>query len=198
MIKGINIVHTQDLATLLERSQSGDRHAWNTLFETVYPSLKRIVANRISPHREHMTISTTEMVHNVYLKFEGQQQFNWQNKAHFFSILARVSRRVVIDYLRSKQCEKRGAMFTIESFEPNSQPIDYSDIELWLTINQLLESLHKVDPDIAELTELRFFVGLSLEEIAQLKQISLSTAKRKWRFAQSWFNRCLDCETSYA
>ncbi|MCW8107931.1 ECF-type sigma factor [Alteromonas ponticola] len=190
--------HSPDLALLLEKSQAGDREAWKNLLEIVYPSMKKIIANRIKPYRDQITIDTTDLAHDVYLEFDKQRSFSWHNREHFFSVLARVSRRVVIDYLRSRSCEKRGAGVNLVPVDEDSLPFNNSDKELWLTINRLLESLGNVDPEIVELTELRYFAGFSLEEIAGIKKLSVSTIKRQWRFARAWLNQQLDEEIKYA
>lgn len=189
---------TADITVLLNQSQQGNSKAWEQLLEYVYPSLRQIVANRLKSNKDYVTVDTTELAHEVYLKLDKQRSFSWQNRNHFFSIIARVSRRVVIDYIRTKSCAKRGAEFKFIPIEEGSHDIAQNDFELWLTISKLLDQLNCVDPQIVELTELRFFAGFSLEEISEIKETSLSTIKRQWRFAQSWLSQQLENEHDHA
>lgn len=186
-----------DLTLLLEHSRTGDKEAWNKLFECVYPTMKAIVANKIKPYQHNVTLSTTDLVHDVYIRFDNHASYNWQNRAHFFSILARVSRRVIIDYLRSKNCEKRGGLIIHTEIQNAPLMGDELDKEDWLSIDRVLNELADLDPEIVELTELRFFVGLTLQEIADIKKLSLSSVKRQWRFAQAWLGQKLN-EVTYA
>jgi len=186
-----------DITVLLNQSQQGNSKAWDQLLEHVYPSLRQIVSNRLQRNNDQVTVNTTELAHEVYLKIDKQRSFTWQNRSHFFSIIARVSRRVVIDYIRTKNCVKRGVEFKFIPIEEGNHDIAQNDFELWLTVSNLLDELNSLDPQIVELTELRFFAGFSLEEIAEIKDTSLSTVKRQWRFAQSWLCQQLENEHDY-
>ena len=186
-----------DITALLNQSQQGNSKAWDQLLEYVYPSLRQIVSNRLQRNNDQVTVNTTELAHEVYLKIDKQRSFTWQNRSHFFSIIARVSRRVVIDYIRTKNSAKRGVEFKFIPIEEGNHDIAQNDFELWLTVSNLLDELNSLDPQIVELTELRFFAGFSLEEIAEIKGTSLSTIKRQWRFAQSWLCQQLENEHDY-
>lgn len=170
---------------LLRRWNSGDREAMDRLMPIVYDELRRLAAGYLKGERPGHTLQPTALVHEAYLRLVRQDRVEWQNRAHFFGIAARMMRRVLVDHARRRQAEKRdagGFRLTLqlgEAFEAARDP------EL-LELDQALGRLERLDADQARVVELRFFGGLTVEETAVVLGISTATVKREWRTAKAF------------
>ena len=176
------------ITVLLGRWRDGDREAEWQLIELLYPQLRRMAAAQSARQHGALTLAPTELANEAYLRFRDQQQVDWKNRDHLFAILATVLRRVLIDYLRERSAEKRGAgqvVVDIGGLGEHEHPSTPSHFE-WLALEQALEKLESLDPEVARVVELRLFAGLGPGEIAAVTGSSVATVGRQWRFARSW------------
>ncbi|MCZ8114985.1 ECF-type sigma factor [Silanimonas sp.] len=176
------------ITVLLGRWRDGDREAESQLIELLYPQLRRMAAAQSARQHGALTLAPTELANEAYLRFRDQQQVDWKNRDHLFAILATVLRRVLIDYLRERSAEKRGSgqvVVDIGGLGEHEHPSTPSHFE-WLALEQALEKLQALDPEVARVVELRLFAGLGPGEIAAVTGSSVATVGRQWRFARSW------------
>lgn len=175
------------ITQLLWRWRDGDRQNDDALARELYPLLHEIARAQVRRHPS-LTLSTTELLHETYLRIAEQRGVEWRNRSHFLSIAATVSRRVVIDYLRERTAQKRGsgaAAVEIGELTDADVPL-VSDQQDWIGLDQALTRLQELDADAARVVELRLFAGLEVDEVAQVCECSPSTVARQWRFARAW------------
>lgn len=182
-----------ELTVLLQRWREGDKHAEAALFEQVYPVFRGLARNQLDRLAGRVTLQVTDLVHEAYEKLV-RQQADWQNRAHFYAISARVIRRVLIDYLRERDALKRGGEHQfVELDAARDQPTDeLLDRFDWLILDQVLTEFERMDPQCARLIELRYFAGLTVAEAAESLAVSVPTAVRMWRFARAWLAARMD------
>jgi RNA polymerase sigma factor (TIGR02999 family) len=173
---------------LLQQWQAGDRYALDRLIPLVYDELHVIAARHLAGERRNRMLQTTALVNEAYLKLVDQRRTNWQNRAHFFAIAARVMRRILLDDARGSLREKRGAgaiALSIDdaSFAAQVRPVDLVDV---IAVDRALRELEELDPDQGRIVELRFFGGLTVEETATVLAVSAATVKREWAMAKAW------------
>jgi RNA polymerase sigma factor (TIGR02999 family) len=184
-----------EVSRLITQVRAGDANAVAQLMPLVYDELRRLAALYLRRERGGHTLQATALVHEAYLKLVDQPPAEWQDRAHFLGIAARVMRRVLIDYARGHQAEKRGGEQVRLSFDECQSSIEgataISDGHLadLLTLDDAMDRLAAVDPKIARLVELRFYGGLSIEETAEVLGVSPATVKREWTLARAWLRR---------
>jgi RNA polymerase sigma factor (TIGR02999 family) len=173
---------TGEITRLLSKLREGDRSVEDRLFGLLYQDLRRLAHYFLAAEREDHTLQPTALVNEVYLKLAGAE-VNWHDRHHFIAVAARAMRRVLVDHARNVKAQKRDA---------ETVPLDgafvYSEArsgEL-LALDDALNRLATWDARQAQLVELRFFGGLTLDEIATILKISTRTAKRDWNMARSW------------
>lgn len=182
--------HSQEITRVLARVGQGDRNALDELIPLIYDDLRKIAQNRLR-QGDGDTLQATAVVNEFYMRFlkdvEGGNHLEWQNRTHFFAVSAKVMRRILVDYARQKQADKRAGnqRITLFSLEEEAQPRELS-IEQLLTVDQAVAKLARFDPDMHEIVEMRFFAGLTVEEIAEVKGCTPRTVKRKWAAAKLW------------
>jgi RNA polymerase sigma factor (TIGR02999 family) len=187
-----------EITQLLRDWQGGSREALDRLIPLVYDELHVIAARHLAAEQKVGSLQTTALVNEAYLKLIDQQRVDWQNRAHFFAIAARLMRRILIDDVRRRLREKRGgsvAHLPVEELavpEPDAA-VDVVDL---LQLDRALLELERLDPDQARIVELRFFAGLTLEETATVVGSSLATVKREWAIAKGWLHRELTRSTA--
>lgn len=169
---------------MLNHWQSGDTGALEDLMPVIYDELKRLAAAQLRRER-NATIQCTELVAEAYLKLVDADRVDWQGRNHFFSIAARTMRRVLVDRYRSRAAQKRGGGRTLLTFNDNHQNHDGQAVELDL-LDAAITELEALDPRQADIVVMKFFAGLSGEEIAQVLSISPRTVKREWAAARLW------------
>jgi RNA polymerase sigma-70 factor (ECF subfamily) len=177
-----------NLTGLLTEWRQGDKTALETLTPLVYDELRRIAHRYMRSEREGHTLQTTALVNEAYLRLTDQQKVHWQNRAHFFAVTAHVMRHILIDHARRRHYVKRGGEaqpVPIEAAVVMSQP---RAAEL-VALDEALEELAKLDPRKGRVVELRYFGGLSLEETAEVLEVSPMTVRRDWRAAKAWLYR---------
>jgi RNA polymerase sigma factor (TIGR02999 family) len=177
-----------NLTGLLTEWRRGDKAALETLTPLVYDELRRMAHHYMQSEREGHTLQTTALVNEAYLRLADQQKIEWQNRAHFFAVTAHVMRHILIDHARRRHYAKRGGeaqQVPMEEASVMSQP---RAAEL-VALDEALDELAKLDPRKSRVVELRYFGGLSLEETAEVLEVSPITVRRDWRAAKAWLYR---------
>src|ERR1035438_561093 len=176
---------SSETTQLLRAWANGDRSALEQLTPRVYDELRRIAGHFMQDERPGITIQTTALVHEAYLKLIDVENVDWQHRAHFYAVSARIMRRILLDRARRRTAGKRGG---------NAVPINLDEIpdvssararEL-IALDDALQILAGVDPPKAQVIELRFFGGLTAEEIAEVLKVSPDTVLRDWKLARAW------------
>lgn len=180
-----------DLTALLSRWRSGDRSAERELFDAIYPVLRGIAQARLRRLSTDLTLSATELVNETYERLLGSRRIEYRDRTHFFAMAARAIRHFVIDHLRTRGRDKRGGdlPFVPLSELDQAEPAGDDNIDLrvdWLAVHAAIEALEQVDTGCSRLVELKFFSGLTVEEIAETCGVSRATVVRDWRFAKAW------------
>lgn len=184
---------SEDLTALLQQWRAGDQAAEAKLMEAIYPILRGLAHRQLSGNKA-LTLQPTELAHEAYFRLAGQRQVDWQNRAHFFAIAGRIVRRVVIDYLRERSAEKRGRnenTVSINHLIESDIPVIENNTD-WLRIDKLLTELETFDASSARIVEMRYFVGLTIEETAMATGLSTATLGRQWRTARAWLQQRLE------
>jgi RNA polymerase sigma-70 factor (ECF subfamily) len=183
-------VPSRDVTRLLARWTDGDQAALQQLVPIVHEELRRLARRQMAGERPGHTLQPTALVNEAYLRLVNLKQMQWQNRAHFFAMAARLMRRILVDFARSRGYQKRGGEAQQVSFTEalevaGGQPTDV------VALDDALEALADVDERKSRIVELRFFGGLSVEETAEVLNVSRETVKRDWKFAKMWLLRHL-------
>ena len=176
-----------DVTRLLLDLNRGHRAALDELLPLVYEELKGIAGKHLrrQPRREH-TLQTTALVHEAYLKMVNQADARWENRVHFFAVAARVMRHILIDHARARVSEKRGGEGAVKlSLDEAFHLSNEKSAEL-IALDDALKMLAEMDAQKAEIVEMRYFGGMSNEEIAAALGIGTATVTRAWRTARAW------------
>lgn len=182
------------ITALLGRWRDGERNVEQALAEQLYPVLYAMAGSQVRRNAGVLTLSPTELVNEVYARLLPQRGVDWQNRAHFHAVCATVLRRVVIDYLRERSAQKRGAghvFIEIGELGEHDMPSTPDQVD-WLAVDQALTRLQRLDSASARVVELRLFAGMTTEEIAQACDSSVATVGRQWRFARAWLAEQLE------
>jgi RNA polymerase sigma-70 factor, ECF subfamily len=170
---------------------NGDEGALEQLMPLVYDELRRMARGFLRRQPSHHTLQTTELIHEAYLKIAKRDQQNWQNRAHFFGVAAKAMRHILVDYARSKQRQKRGGVQERVSLADHMST-SRDQIRELVDLDEVLKALEVLDERKSRVVELRFFGGLTNEEIGEVLKISVETVKRDWSFARTWLLRELE------
>jgi RNA polymerase sigma factor (TIGR02999 family) len=183
-----------DITSLLARWSDGDRGALDRMIPLVYAELRKIAARQLRREPAGQPVDPTDLVHALFLELVAQRHATWENRGHFYSVVAQMMRRILVDHARARQTAKRGGLVmhvplgdATEALLPNHD-IHASDV---LAIDEALERLAVRDAEQARVVELRFFAGLTVEETAAVLARSPRTIKREWRMAKAWLYRDL-------
>ena len=174
-----------DVTRILDALNEGDDKASDKLLEAVYDELRRLASNKLSREKPGQTLQATALVHEAWLRLVGSQRNDWQSRGHFFTAAAEAMRRILVDRARSKDRLKRGG----GRKRVDMDPLDLVVLPLRMDLVGLDEALEKLgmeEPEKAELVKLRFFIGLTLEEAAEVLGVSRATAARHWAYARAW------------
>jgi RNA polymerase sigma factor (TIGR02999 family) len=174
-----------EITALLEAVGAGDRLAVDRLFERVYGELRRIARGQLAGAPRAETLNTTALVHEAYLKLSRGARWSTRDRAHFFALTAQAMRQVLVDHARKRMRTKRGGGKIALTLDEIEVPVEQRADEL-VALDAALEKLEAADPELARLVEQRFFAGLSVEEIAELRDVSDRTVKRHWRLARAF------------
>lgn len=177
-----------DVTLLLRRWSGGDRDALDELIRTVYPEMQRIALRYLQRERTDHTLQSTALVHEAFLRLVGRQETQWSNRAHFFAVASRIIRGILVDYTRTRRAQKRGAGAAQIAVDESIAGEVPREVDL-LDLDRALDALQEFDPQQSQIVEMRFFGGLSNEEVAEVLGISVSTVKRDWIMAKTWLRR---------
>lgn len=168
----------------------GDRAALDEMLPQVYAELRRIAASHIRRERRDHTLQPTALVHEAYMRLVDQKHVNWRNRAQFFGLAAEMMRRILINHALEKQAAKRGGGAVKVTLSEVAQVFPQLDVDL-IALDEAMKRLAEIDPRKSRLVELKFFGGLTIEEIAEVMEISTATVEREWAFARSWLYRAV-------
>ncbi|HEV3410363.1 MAG TPA: sigma-70 family RNA polymerase sigma factor [Chthoniobacterales bacterium] len=174
----------QQITQLLSDWRSGDSSAFEELIPLVQPTLQQLAHRYMSKESPGHTLQTTILVNDAYLQL-AEQKPNWQNRAHFFAIAAQLMRRIMVDHARQKQALKRGGGALKITLDEQAHAVENRAIEL-LALDDALEKLAQFDKRKADVVEMRYFGGLTMEEIAEVQKVHVSTVMRDWSAARAW------------
>jgi RNA polymerase sigma factor (TIGR02999 family) len=177
-----------DVTQLLRELTAGRRDALDQIIPAVYGELRRIAHGQLRSERPGHTLSTTALVHEAYLKLVDVHEVEWQDRAHFFAMAARVMRRVLVDYARGRARRKRGGDVVRVPLDNVGAP-SLPRAEDLLDLEEALSRLEAISERQCRVVECRCFAGLSVEETAEALGTSPATVKRDWAFSRAWLNR---------
>jgi RNA polymerase sigma factor (TIGR02999 family) len=182
-----------EITALLRAWETGRSTALDDLIPVVYRELKRLARRRMRG-REGETIQTTALVHEAYLRLVNMDNVKWADRAHFYAVSARIMRGILVDAARARRSQKRGGSSRRAGLAPDIDLDQIPDIgsgraEEILAIHEALGHLATMDPRQAQVVEMRFFVGLSVNETAEVLKISPQSVMRDWKLAKAWLRR---------
>lgn len=175
----------EDITQLLKRFSNGENTVLNELMPLVYPELHRLAVTYLRRERREHTIQPTALVNEFFLKFTEQHRISWQNREQFYGVAAQLMRWILVDHARQHAASKRGGDRKCVSIKNVADFGSQPDLDL-LALHDALNKLEEFDPDQARIVLLRFFVGCTIEETAELTQTSHATVEREWRLAKAY------------
>jgi len=178
----------QDITRLLRMWNAGNAEALEGLTPLVYRELHHLAVRYMGRERPDHTLQATGLVNEVFVRLIDWQKVQWQNRSHFFGVSAQVMRRILVDYARSRLYAKRGGNARAVSLDDVPLPLDNNLTDV-LAVDMALSRLAALDPRTAQVVELRYFGGLSVEETAEVLKVSPITVMRSWSFAKVWLLR---------
>src|SRR5712664_4939266 len=179
---------SENITGLLVDWNAGDQSALEKLLPLVERELHRLAHSYMRREDPDHTLQTTALINETYLRLVDQRKVNWQNRAHFFGIAAQIMRRILLNYARDQNRLKRGGRaIHVSLSEAFIMPAE-KDREL-IALNDALDRLEAIDERKSKVVELRYFGGLSVEEVAEVLKISTITVMRDWAFAKAWLSR---------
>ena len=182
------LVSPHHVTQLLQAWGAGDEGALEQLMPLVYNELHRLAQRYMASEQTGHPLQTTALVHEVYLRLVGIQNLDWQNRSHFYALCARLMRRILIDFARSQNYQKRGGQIAHIELEESATVSTMVGAEL-LAVDEALNQLASVDRRKSEVVELKFFGGLTVDEIAATLKVSPETVMRDWKLAKAWLLR---------
>jgi RNA polymerase sigma factor (TIGR02999 family) len=183
-----------DVSQLLADASAGDRQAVDQLLPVVYDELRAVAAAMMCQERPDHTLEPTALVHEAYQKLVDQTRAQWRDRAHFFAVAAQVIRRILVDHARGHDRAKRGGGRTKLALDERLVAAYENMVDL-VALDEALERLAASQPQQAQVVEMRFFSGLTIEETAAVLRVSTSTVERDWRCARAWLYRALSDAT---
>jgi len=178
-----------DLATLLEELDVGKDKAVADLVVSLYSELRRMASRYLQRERSNHTLQTTALVHEAYLRLADQREVHWKNREQFLGVAAQLMRRILVDYSRGHDAKKRGSGFEKVFLEEATSVFEGKKTADVIALDEALARLAEFDAQQAQLVELRFFGGLSIEEAAEVMGVSRTTVKRNWNLSKAWLAR---------
>jgi RNA polymerase sigma factor (TIGR02999 family) len=179
-----------DVTRILDRAQQGDLKAAEELLPLVYAELRKVAAAKMAQEKPGQTLQPTALVHEAWLKLAESSRQQWRDRAHFFGAAAEAMRRILVDRARSKAALKRGGDQPPEELHESRIELAAPSEEVQ-AVHEALDGLQAEDPVAAEVVKLRYFVGLTIPEIAELLGMAPRTADRHWAFARAWLKRAI-------
>lgn len=179
---------SEKITKLLLAWNQGDQQARDELMPLIYDELRRIAQAYLRRERAGHTLQPTALVHEAFLRLIDQSQVNWQNRAHFFGIAARLMRQILANHAEARQAAKRGGQAERISLNDVKLVSVEQEVDL-VALDEAMKRLEAIDPPQCRIVELRYFSGLTIEEIAEVMNISPATVKREWSTARAWLRR---------
>ena len=180
-----NAPSTAHITQLLIAWSDGNRDAIEDLLPLVYEELRRLASRYLRHEASGHTLQPTALVHEAYMRLIDQRRVRWRNRAHFFGIAAQIMRRILVDHARAHGAQKRGADWEHIPLVEERLPSGADDVDV-VALDEALKGLAAVDPQQARIVELRYFGGLTIEEVAEVTRISPATVVREWTMAKAW------------
>jgi RNA polymerase sigma factor (TIGR02999 family) len=187
----MNTSEQGDVTGLLVAWRNGSSEALDELIPIVYGELRKVARRQLRGERPDHSLQPTALTHEAFLRLLGAQEVGWQNRAHFFAVASQLMRRILVEHARKRQAAKRGGAPTRVTLDEADAPIEPVDVDI-VALHQALLGLRDLDPRQARIVELRYFGGLSMEETAEVLEVSPATVKRDWRVAKLWLRRALE------
>jgi len=179
-----------DTTALLNQIQAGREGASDALFPRVYDELHGLAHQQLQRRRPGQTLNTTALVHEAYLKLVDAEQTSWESRTHFFAVSAKAMRQIIIDYARRKSAQKRGGERHRVTFDERLMAPQERAATL-IALDRALDALTERDERMGRVVELRFFGGMTEEEVAEVVGVSARTVRRDWRKARAWLAEAL-------
>jgi RNA polymerase sigma factor (TIGR02999 family) len=177
-----------EITRLLARWNDGESAAFESLVPLVYPHLREVAAAYMRRERSPGVMQATSLVHELYLRLLGQEKAEWKDRAHFYTFSSKIMRMILIDHARANQAQRRGAQAEHIPLSDDLPWIGLDTPEL-IDLNTALDTLNQTDPALVQTLELRFFLGCTIEEAAEIMGVSEATVKRNIKFAKTWLYR---------
>jgi RNA polymerase sigma factor (TIGR02999 family) len=181
--------NSQQITQLLNQWSNGDAKVLDDLMPLVYIELRRQAAGYLRRERIDHTLQPTALINEAYLKLIDQRDVKWQNRAHFFAIAAQAMRRILVDYARERKREKRGGAAENLPIEEALTIVSGEKSVDLVALDEALNKLAKFDERQAKVVELRYFSGLSIDETAEVLNVSNVTVRRDWNMAKAWLHQ---------
>ena len=183
-----NVASRDQVTQLLVRWRGGDRQALDELMPLVYGELRRLAQHYLQRERSDHTLQSTALVHEVYMRMLGQNLPDWQNRAHFFGVAARLMRQILVEHARGHRAAKRGGDACKVALEEGVLLPQKTNVDV-VVLDDALQDLAKLDEQQSRIVELRFFAGLSIDDTSEVLGISPATVSREWTTARIWLHR---------
>ncbi|HMS43580.1 MAG TPA: sigma-70 family RNA polymerase sigma factor [Pyrinomonadaceae bacterium] len=175
---------SKPITQILSELKSGKTDALDELLPFVYQELRQLASVYLRNERSNHTLQPTALVHEAYLRLVGQKEIEWQNRAHFFGVSARLMREILIEYARMKNRQKRGGEFKTQiALDDAVSFVSEKELDV-VAVDEALQKLEELDEQQARIVEMKFFGGMTIEEIAEVLSISPATVKREWSTAK--------------
>jgi len=191
----MNRLPDAEITALLQAWENGDRTAEEKLWPLVYAELKRLAHIQMQQERPSHTLQPGALVNELYIRLLGWQKARWQNRAHFFGMCARLMRQILVDHACARSYQKRGGNPQRISLDAVATISESKESQL-LALDDALKNFARLYPRQSEVVEMRFFGGLSFEEIAEVLRVSRLTVIRDWNFARAWLLAEMRAETT--
>jgi RNA polymerase sigma factor (TIGR02999 family) len=179
----------KEVTRLLVEWGNGDQAALDELIPLVYDELRRLAGRYMRRESQGHTLQTSALVNEAYLRLVDQKSVQWQNRAHFFGVAAQLMRRILVDHARSRSRAKRGGKAQMVSLA--EQAVMSKEVADVIALDESLNNLAELDPRKSQIVEMKFFGGLTNEEVAEVLKVTSRTVEREWRKAKAWLHRAI-------
>ena len=179
----------KEVSRLLVDWGNGDQAALDELIPLVYDELRRLAGRYMRRENQGHTLQTSALVNEAYLRLVDQKSVKWQNRAHFFGVAAQLMRRILVDHARSRSRAKRGG--GAQQVSLAEQAVISNEVAHVIALDDALKNLAEMDPRKSQIVEMKFFGGLTTEEVAEVLKVTPRTIEREWRKAKAWLNRAI-------
>jgi RNA polymerase sigma factor (TIGR02999 family) len=181
-------VHSDEITRLLLEMREGNPEAAPNLIPLVYEQLRRTARSLLRNERGDHTLQPTALVNDALMRLIGKECLEWQSRAQFFAVSSKIMRHILIDHARAHGADKRGGEFQKISLD-HVFAYEWRQADSFLSLNEALDRLQEFDPRLCSVVEMRFFAGMTEEEISDVLKVSVRTVKRDWQFARDWLYR---------